>query len=423
MKQKKIIYKPLRENYFEHGFMLSQQINGGTFLYQKKVLIPVLEVETIVRERSRDQLGAIENTILKLLQQSINSSQQITEFLGFSSEKKIIPIIEELRGQGLCDYINANYYITELGEKSIEVGSAMIEAERSFLLCGVSGRLLNQVFYRVERIEPKDLRYKVWGKVPIEEAQTIPLEALDIASLSNKKEYNIPDEVLEVTKLIRAKPCFVEGSLSIKRIGFEDILDLSIHGETIDWLTRKQVLPFIEPIGWEKNLSKETIIDNVKAEFIKIGFIDITVSIGLFEEVNVNFKNASFEALSTLFEGTPLLGYIGASDIVSIPINQFPFIRKEIKPVELLNGHLMHITTNNIDIIDKVKIYRHIVGGIKDFYALAYEDRFGLKLEKYVIDKALSEGILEDELIKIIEQYGNNYFKKTFLKNNDDFKS
>lgn len=419
MKNKKMIYKPLRENYFEHGLMANEAGKTGTLLYQKNVLLPVLEVETIVRERSRDQLGAIESTILKLLKQDINNPKQITEFLGFTSEKKIIPIIEELCGQGLCEYLNEHYYITELGLISIEIGSAMIEAERSFLLCGVSGKLLKQVFYRVQRIETKDLKYKVWGKIPIEEAQTIPLGELDITSLSSKKEFNIPDEVLEVTKLLRAKPCFVEGSLMIKKNGFEETLDLSVHGEEVNWLTKKQTLPFIEPIGWEKNLSKEVIINSTKLELEEMGFSDLTVSIGQYEEVVVEFKNATQQALEILFEGTPLLGYIGSNEIASIPLNQFPFIKRSVKPTELLNGHLMHVTTNNMDIIEKIKIYRHVIRTMKLYYMLPYEERNGVKLEKFVLEGAEVKGITADSINRVIQLFGSNHLKKVFLKNED----
>lgn len=420
MSQKSKKTYALHENYYDYNFSISNQKDKGEILYQQRALLPVLEVELIVQERSRDQLGAIETTILKFMDQEINNPSTITDLLGFTSARKIVPIIEELRGQGLCKLDNKNYYITELGSKSLEIGCAVLETERSFLLCGVSGKLLPRIFYRLERISVENLSSKIWKKVPIQESNSIPLDALQFDALENKYDFNVPDEVIEATELIKTTPYFIEASLSVTKQSNHESINLSVQNEPIDWLNKQQVLPLVEPIGWEQNLSRQQIVEKIADELKEIGFYDANISIGEYEEVKVYLNNVSDESLETTFEGTPLLAYIGADQYPAISLNRFPFLKREKESKDVLGGHPLYLKTSNIDLLQAIHIYRTIYSAEKAFYAIPFKEHKNKQFHTFVLQYLTEQNINDSDIAKIVERFGSKFWKKHLISNEDN---
>jgi len=195
--------KPLREYYYKTMFNYTH-INKKEILYSQKAYFPVLELETVVREKSRDQLGDIEQALLGFIDDGLHQTEDIGRMLGFPTPTKVTPMLEELRGQGLIKKESDQYYtITELGKKSLQIGVAILEVPRAFLICGVSGRLMKKETYRADRLGTDQFKYITRQSVIIDSAMDVPLKYLDITALKEKKAYNIPDEVMEIIESLK----------------------------------------------------------------------------------------------------------------------------------------------------------------------------------------------------------------------------
>ena len=409
--------KSVREYYYQTMFNYTH-INHNEILYSQKAYLPVLELETIVREKSRDQLGDIEQAILGFVNDGLHQTNDIGQMLGFPSPTKVTPMLEELRGQGLIVKKKEDYYeITQLGEKSLQLGVAILEVPRAFLICGVTGRLMPKESYKAERLGTEQFKTIPMQAVIIDNAVSIPLKHLDITLLEDKKAYNIPDEVTEIIECESTTAKFLQASLVITKEKKKSIFNLSINDGKIDWLSDSQITSLIEPLGWETKMSEKDILTQIKLRLEALGFINISISIDAIKTILVTFSEASEDALKTLYENEPLIAYIGTNSLQAININRFPFIfEKDERRIDWLKGHVLKLETNQKNISNDAMIYR--LGYEID--ALYYKSKrektipFKTKFKDFMEEKLQNRDASLDNIVQNTLQYAPVYRQKKF---------
>ena len=408
--------KMSKENYYKTMYYCTH-INQEETLYSQKAYYPVLEAETIVTERSRDQLGDIEQALLGFLNDGLCLLEDIGKVLGFPSPKKVFPLLEELRGQGLVKKENGQYFLTQLGEKSLTLGVAVLEVSRAFLLCGVTGRLMKKPVYRANRLGIEEFKFISRQSILIDNQMDIPLNALDITLVSNKQEYNIPDEAVEIIECESTTPKFIQASLVVTSKNNHLTHNLTINGEVIDWLDKSQILPLIEPLGWSENpnfhKSKSEILQLVKEKLLEMGFKGLSIETDTYENILVSFSMANKTGLTEEYEREPLIAYIGTQSQLPIAINMFPF-RKEEKNLDYLKGHVLKLTSHDSSIMKEAELYRLQYSLEKEFYKARREKTipYTSNFIKYMEEGLKSKDILFDDIRSVIKKYGNNFLQK-----------
>jgi hypothetical protein len=185
-------------SYFDSVFEKNK--NNEVIFYKKSSFYPCVQIEVITVEKSRDDMGALEMTILKLIKLGITDIDQIAILTGFNKADKLNALIEEMIGYGMIQNKSNKLYISEIGKESISCGHQMIATKASLLLCGITGKLLPRVMYGAKRVESDELSSCIGFKYLIDEKPTISLESLNLNGI-DKRKYNIKDEVTQLSHI------------------------------------------------------------------------------------------------------------------------------------------------------------------------------------------------------------------------------
>jgi hypothetical protein len=118
-------------SYFDSVFEKNK--NNEVIFYKKSSFYPCVQIEVITVEKSRDDMGALEMTILKLIKLGITDIDQIAILTGFNKADKLNALIEEMIGYGMIQNKSNKLYISEIGKESISCGHQMIATKASLL--------------------------------------------------------------------------------------------------------------------------------------------------------------------------------------------------------------------------------------------------------------------------------------------------
>jgi predicted transcriptional regulator len=190
---------------------------GRQPIYLNNALYPIISIQVRLREKSREQMGDIEATILKLCAIGVADLEKMSFAMGIA-QQRLAPIVSEIIGRGLLRVTkDTTFLVTELGKLSLEHGCEVVETDRSVLICGITGRLLPKNIYSMNLITAKDLKEIVYIPDLIQESFTIPLRALDLSAIPNKKSVNLPDETISIVGVIEesAEPNFISTVVAI----------------------------------------------------------------------------------------------------------------------------------------------------------------------------------------------------------------
>lgn len=409
--------RTVKQYYYKTMFNHIQK-EGKEVLYTQKAYFPILEIDTIVREKSKDQLGDIQQALLGFINDGLHLTTDIGKMLGFPSPNKVTPLLEELRGQGLIQKEKDGYYnISELGQKSLELGVAVVDVPRAFLICGKTGRLMPKEVYSIDRLDSAQFKYISQQSILIDSAMDIPLKYLDISILTDKKAYNISDEATEILSCEETTPKFIQTTLVINKDQGKEQTELSVNNASIDWLDDTQILSLVEPLGWGTKYTQKDIVRMIQEKLQTLGFIDVFVNIDTYKTIIVNFSDASDEALRTPFELEPLLAYIGTASIPSISINKFPInIPKGERQEDWLRGYVIKLETPN-PVIAKNAILFRLDFELNELYFQAKREKaisYKTKFLPFAKEELKKRDISFEDILQNVSHYGNDFRKQKY---------
>lgn len=402
-------------NYFDSVFEKNK--NNEVILYKKNSFYPCVQIEVITVEKSRDDMGILEMTILKLIKLGITDINQIAILTGFNKADKLNALIQEMIGYGMVENKSNKLYVSEIGKESISCGHQMIATRASLLLCGITGKLLPRTMYGAKRVEADELSSCIGFKYLIDEKPTISLESLNLNGI-DKRKYNIKDEVNYISQYLDYTQVFLEADITIsKTLENKYIPEISINKEIVDWA--------IDP----KQLLNEISIDTIKLyelnnNFIKyfdeFGITNIQVKEMEFNCVEIEFSDISDKILKMELNGHPLLAYLGVLtntlykfEYRPVPLNRLPFPQKKDQIdrdlLLLIQGQMIYLTTSSEDILAKALIYRKIYEIRFDFFKIPLKEK-NQKFNEYFKEKI---ALLEfDE--QLVQNVIKNYISQTY---------
>lgn len=399
--------------------------NNELVLYKKDSFYPCIQIEVITVEKSREDMGILEMTVLKLIQHNISNINDIAKLTGFNKADKLKILIEEMVGYGL---INVNYNnnilsLSEIGKQSIKTGFQMMETTASLLLCGITGKLLPKTMYNAIKIEGSNLASSIGFKYLIDETQTISLENLSLENI-NKSKYNLKDEVQYISRYIDYSQVFLEADITIYQ-NSEKILasSININKEEVDWALDSSYL--INEIKLD-TVDLMEIAENIVRYF---ELIDTKISSIGFNSIQIDFVDIDNGALKEQVHLHPLLAYIGSGIptesfiIKSIPLNRLPFRSAANSPTDnklrqQLQGQVFYLTTSSEKILNLACIYRSIYNVDKEYFRIPRHER--LQYGQYLKEKIFSLPFEIKDINYVVKNYFKDNIQKIVLRNEEE---
>jgi len=340
---------------------------GSRIVYLHEAQYPLLEVEVVLRERSREQMGDLELTILKLLKTGPLELPVLAALLGFS-EPRLHNLIKELQGRSLIAINIEAFYLTELGRLSVEQGFEVLEVKRALLLCGITGHLMPASTYEQPLSTVEELAKRTYGRVLIDETKNVPTQHLDITRLVDKRAYNLPDEATEIVDIVDYEPRFLRGILALY-----ETPDKKQRGEfcfantSIDWLENHDLIKFIEPIEWRHGGKKSR--DDILAEICQaLQQVGCEVAASRYDEDDnpvvelIAMSDKAYKTQISTGVMRPLLFFVGTQNHPAIPIFNFP------RSGSLLSGHPLRLIATNAALQKEIDILRTASNALDEFY-------------------------------------------------------
>ena len=404
-------------DYFESVF--EKNIHNEMIVYKKSSFYPCVQIEVITVEKSREDMGILEMTILKLINLGISDLTQIAKLTGFNKADKLNALIEEMIGYGMLECNKNKLMISSIGKESISCGHQMIATRASLLLCGITGKLIPKAMYGAKRIEVSDLPSCIGFKYLIDEKPTISLESLNLKDI-DKRKYNIKDEVAYISEYIDYTQVFLEADITIYKTSQNSYQpEITINKDEVDWaIDSKQLLNEISI----DNTKLSDYSQNFKDYFSEFGFSDIEVINKEFNCVEIIASSIPEKTLKLDFNGHPLLAYIGNFsqqsnyEYMPIPINRLPFPQNEHKKLYMvIQGQMIYLSTTSNEILQKAILYRKLYEIKYDFYKIPYEER-NKKFSEYFYEKIHQLEFDMETIQDLIDNYLSQRFKKMVYK-------
>ena len=421
-------------DYFDSVFEKNK--NDELIVYKKSSFYPCIQIEVITVEKSREDMGILEMTILKLIKLGISDIVQIAKLTGFNKPDKLNALIDEMIGYGMIEFKNDKLFISEIGKESITCGHQMIATRASLLLCGITGKLLPKAMYGAKRVEVDELSSCIGFKYSIDEKPTISLESLDLRGI-DKRKYNIKDEVDYISEYLDYTQVFLEADITIYQTPSKTYLpEISINKDKVDWaIDSKQLLSEISM----DTTKLSDLAFNIKTYFSEFGFNDMQVKEKEFNCVEIECLTIPTKTFKFDLNGHPLLAYIGSFsnpsnkfEYMPIPINRLPFLRSINYKTKLnesdenysilnrsLQGQMIYLTTISKEILTYALIYRKLYEIRYDFFKIPYDER-DKKFSEYFNEKVELLEFDEQLIQDVINNYLSQRYKKMIHKGDDE---
>lgn len=392
--------KERRYKYFDsHNITKALVDEGAHIIYCREALYPVVEVQVRIREKSREQLGDIEKTILAILQTCPASAESVSRLMGITGGK-LCPTMFELEGRGLVQ-VDANglLNLSELGSLSVQYGVEVLDVDRSLLLCGMTGRLLPREFYSVQRVTPGELKDRSRFRDLLPEAEKIELSGLDLTQISDRRAVNLPDEAMTILGILDYQPLFLWGILVFYRDRIQqEIGEVIFPGKTIDWLPMGALRDFLsEPLGFSSRQTPEQVKAEIQTILVKTG-VELAEPIWLdsYQNPVVSVMSLPSRFLDLDFNGRPFLLFFGSDHHRPVPVGQFPFggekgFQQE-KKVDLLCGRAISFRAASSELKMKVDSLRVMDQALDDYYRTSRHERTKSPVE-LIVDNLASHGL------------------------------
>lgn len=188
--------------------------------YESDVWLPVLLINTVVREVSREEFSETERMVLALCHQGIKSMGSLEKITGLPL-RFLAQLLKEFSGKSYIDLDDASHSIkiTDLGIESIGAAKPIRLVRRAYRFCGVSSRLLPKAAYACPLIDvankedkEEHLRY-AQNDFILSEEETVSLKELDFDLITDKRRFNIADETVRVDSVLSYNPRFLKARL------------------------------------------------------------------------------------------------------------------------------------------------------------------------------------------------------------------
>jgi hypothetical protein len=321
---------------------------GGTVLYLRQALYPVVRAEAVLLERSRDEMGEIERTMLALCGCGLSRVEEIAFAMGLKVHR-LRSLLTEIEHRGLVVRdMGGAYAPSTLGKMSLDRGAEVIRSRHAVILCGITGRLLPAAAYAaplLERSEIGDRRYLTHDVIA--EAESIPLTGLQLEHIEAPRSVNLPEETVQIEGLLPAsvRPGFMRAVLALVRAengSSRCELHLGSERATIHWLSLDQALGLLEPLGFPVSTPESTlgVIDRGLEE---LGVLKFISHLDPFGNPAVEISDVAGRFMEVRIDGRSPILKVGTDGFAAVPLGQF-FVALGSRRVDVLRGRTLSLS-------------------------------------------------------------------------------
>ncbi len=355
--------KPRKNFLSTHDVAREFMRQGEQILYMRQGLYPVLELHVTVLERSREQLGDLEKTVLSLVQAGLCGVASLASAIGIA-EGRLVGFLREIVGRGLLAELSGSLALTALGQMSIENGAEVVRVRRSILLCALSGRLLPRSFYSEERIGVEQLSQKVWRNVLLSPENRTSLNALNLAAIEDRHAVNIPDTALSIQSLDEVRPWFLGMIMVLVGEPGAQPRGFAVNGREQLAINEVSLLTsWLEPLGYSAKLSSSQMLAKIEQELAETGckarceLDQLGNPRALLLKVLPDFEKIQLA-------GVPLMRHVGSSMRAPVPVARFPFAGKE----DWLYGRTLSFINEDEALVSALERYHVVSGALESFF-------------------------------------------------------
>ena len=222
--------------------------------YESDVWLPVLLIDTKVKEVSREEFSETERMILDLIYQGIESMTSLEIITGLPS-RFLAQLLKEFSGKFFINLDDKSYriQITELGIESINAAKPIRLVRRAYRYCGTSSRLLPKAAYACPLIDAASKEDKEYLKYAqndfiLPEDELVSLKELDFELITDKKRFNITDETVRIDSITGYQPRFLKAHVYMFGSYKPEVAIISFGKDHLEY-SIQDVLRYVEPLN------------------------------------------------------------------------------------------------------------------------------------------------------------------------------
>lgn len=378
--------------------------------YNRRCVLPCLEVDLILKERGREEIGAADLLLLNLIGHGIVSVKSLEILMGLQPRPTRL-LLTEMIGRGLVSDGQDRLTLTALGKESLQLGVPVRHVRRALRYCTITQRLLPKDAYqhRFEKLTELSPDMVAWKDI-LGERDQVSLDGLAFDAHTDKHALNIPDEATGIERMVGYSPAYLQAELCIVGRDRPDEAFL-VFGKTLTAYPIAAVRPLQDQFDGHRvvdNKTKATVFDKIKTQLISAGVVIEepirTDAHGLPKVTVLNAPDAWL--IERLDAGMSAIQLCGTKNSPARPVTRFPFNQ------DVLEGHAMQFVLSNAELERAAEGIRAVNELADGYFRTPPADR-----EFRSVAEHLRSALTEDAWLEVKEQarrYGSVRMKGWF---------
>ena len=343
--------------------------------YRRECLLPCLELQVVVRERSREELGDVAIVLMTLIKNGVHSVESLGKLTGLH-QRTLEETFADMEGSSIIRRDTNGVDLTNIGEESLELGVPVRLIDRALRYCAITESLLPRDAYssEFEAFSVMEAGFLSFKDILREPESFVDLRGLSVAISDAESKYalNLPDEAVGIESIDSYQPAYLRAILCVTGSSRPDKAWI-IFGETLAEYPLDAVKPMMESFDPNSRRGKspksfgEIIEDSLRLD-------GVTLRSGLrlddFGSPEVTISDAPDEWLSSslgLEASWALL--CGTSNKPAQPVTRFP-------ERDVLEGHTMSFYIDNKQLEAEVEFLRDFFELVETrYYSRPFRER------------------------------------------------
>ena len=343
--------------------------------YRRECLLPCLELQIVVKERSREELGDAVIVLMTLLKNGVRSIESLGKLTGLH-RRTLEEMFVDMEGSSIVRRDAKGIRLTDIGEESLELGVPIRLIDRALRYCALTESLLPRDAYSLE-FEPFSVMqssFLMFKDILQESSALVDLRGLTLAlsDAESKYEVNLPDEVVGVESIKGYQPAYMRAVLCTTGSSQPDKAWM-IFGEALREYPLEAVKPLMDtfdPDSRQGSSSKsfgEIIEDSLRLSGVSL---KSRLRIDEFGSPEVTIYDAPDEWLSSsLGMEDPWVLLCGTANKPARPVTRFP-------ERDVLEGHTMSFYIDNRQLEADVELLRDFFELVEtQYYTIPFRER------------------------------------------------
>ncbi len=306
-----------------HDVAKSLVQQGEHILYLRQGLYPIIEVHVTLLERSREQLGDLEKTVLELVNAGFRAPDSLATAMGMGTPQ-LLGFLREIVGKDLLSDKPDGLYLTQLGHMTLEHGAEVVRVQRSLLLCAFTGSLLPRRLYESERVSLDEIPRRVNYSVLLNPEQSVSLSSLKLEHIEDRYAVNVPDKALTVESLDEVRPWFLNLLVALVRGKDQSERAFATDGHAILQISDTQLLrDWLEPLGYSAGKTPGATLVEIEETLLGMG-CEAQGDLDGLGNPRIKILRVRPEFEPCKIGDVPAMRFLGSENQAPVPIMRFP---------------------------------------------------------------------------------------------------